>query len=224
MNDQIIDYEGIIVPTYIINLKERTERLNHILEQFRDKLEFDIHIIEACKHEVGPIGLWKSITKVVKLAEENDDDVIIICEDDHEFTEHYSKAYLFQNIVAANEQGAAILFGGIGSFGDAVPLTANRMWVNPFQSTEFIVLFKKIFNKILKYKFKDDDVADLVLAELTSHKMVLFPFISLQRDFGYSDFTSRHKQVPRPVQSIFKRSLRRLETIQSIYLKYRSEV
>ncbi|SMC61138.1 glycosyltransferase family 25 protein [Pedobacter nyackensis] len=224
MGDQIVDYEGITIPTYIINLKERTERLSHILEQFKDKPEFEVHIIEAYKHEIGAVGLWESVVKVVKLAKENGDDVIIICKDDHEFTAHYSKAYLIQNIIEANEQGVAILSGGIRSFGHAVPLTANRMWVNPFESTQFIVLFKKIFDKILKYKFKDNDVADVVLAEMTSHKMTLFPFISLQRDFGYSDITSIHDEEPGHVQNMLKKTISRLETIQNVYLKYRSEV
>lgn len=213
-------FEGITIPTYIINLKHRPERLSHVLHQFADKPEFDIKVVEACEHKIGAIGLWQSMVKVINMAIQNEDDVIIICEDDHQFTEHYTKEYLLENIIEANEQGCAILSGGIGSFGHAVPLTKNRMWVNPFQSTQLIVLYKKVFEKILAYKFKKTDAADLVLAQMTSHKMVLYPFISQQKDFGHSDITAVHNEIPGLVQNMFQKTEDRLQIIQNAYLKY----
>jgi hypothetical protein len=221
--EQTTDYLELMIPTYIINLKERTERREHILTQFKGKPEFDIHLIEACRHEIGAIGLWNSIVTIVKIAVKNNDDVIIICEDDHEFTDAYTPHYMMKNIFEANEQQAAILSGGIGRYADAVPLTKNRFWVNLFLSTQFIILYKKIFDKILNYQFKSDDVADKVLAEMTSHKMVLYPFISQQKDFGYSDITSKHNEIPGLVQDMFKRTNSRLEIIQKAYLQYRQE-
>ncbi|WP_293788736.1 hypothetical protein [uncultured Pedobacter sp.] len=208
------------IPTYIINIKERTDRLAFILSEFNKRQEFDISVIEACTHKIGAVGLWQSILKIVNLAIQNDDDVIIICEDDHEFTNDYNSKYLVGNIIDAHEQGAEILSGGIGHFGYAVPLTLNRYWVNPFQSTQFIVLYKSIFPKILKYKFKKTDVADLVLASLTSHKMVLYPFISRQKDFGYSDITPQHNEQPGLVKEMFRRTEERLRKIQQAYIKY----
>lgn len=214
------EFEYITIPTYVINLKERTERLDHIKKQFEDKPEFDVKIIEACKNTNGAIGLWQSMLKVLNLAMQNDDDVIIICEDDHEFTNDYTKEYLLANIIEAGGQGAEILSGGIGGFGYVVPVTANRMWVNPFLSTQFVVLYKSIFPKMLKYKFRKKDVADLVLASLTSHKMVLYPYVSRQKDFGYSDITQVHSEQPGLVQQMFARTEERLEKVQEAYLKY----
>ena len=46
------------LPVYVINLKERTERRQHIEEQFQGKVEFDLHWIEAIKHSIGAVGLW----------------------------------------------------------------------------------------------------------------------------------------------------------------------
>ncbi|MCX2495861.1 glycosyltransferase family 25 protein [Pedobacter sp. PF22-3] len=213
-------FEKISIPTYIINLKERVERKKHISKQFESKPEFATKIIDACQHKIGAIGLWQSMLKIVNMAIQNNDDVIVICEDDHEFTSNYNSDDLIYNIVKAHEQGAEILSGGIGYFGYAVPITKNRFWVNPFQSTQFIVLYKSIFPKMLKYRFKKTDVADLVLANLTSHKMVLYPFISRQKDFGYSDITSQHNEQPGLVQNMFSRTEERLERIQKAYLKY----
>ena len=217
MNSEV---NTISIPLYIINIKKRVKRKNHIIKQFENKPEFDVRIVEACENKIGAIGLWQSMLKIIKMAMQNDDDVIVICEDDHEFTMHYNSDYLISNVIKAHEQGAEILSGGIGNFGYAVPLTENRYWINPFQSTQFIVLYKSIFPKMLKYKFKRTDVADLVLANLTSHKMVLYPFISQQKDFGHSDITLQHNEQPGLVQDMFKRTEERLRRLQEAYLKY----
>lgn len=220
MNTVDFSYDQIIIPTYVINLKERTERLEHIKAQFMGRPEFDVHIIAACKHKIGAVGLWKSIVKVVELAIQHHDDVIIICEDDHQFTKHYKKESLLKNIIEANDQDISILSGGIAGFGQAVPLTSERMWVSSFLSTQFIVVYKKMFTKILGYKFKKVEVADIVLSQMTSHKMVLFPFISTQRDFGYSDITAVHNEVEGLVSNMFERTHARFEKIHDAYLRY----
>ena len=213
-------YDNIVIPTYIINLKERTERLEHIRKQFEGKPEFDITIVEACKHPVGAYGLWLSIRKIITMAMENDDDVIIICEDDHQFTTHYSKTYLLSNIIEAHAQGATYLSGGTGRFGHAIPITENRYWVNSCLSTQFIVLYKKFFLQILDEPFDESVVADLLYSEMTSNKMVLYPFISTQYDFGYSDVTDLHNQDKNAVSRLFSESSNKFKVIQTTYLKY----
>ena len=97
------------------------------------------------------------------MAEHNDDGIMIIYEDDHTFTPAYTKEYFLVNIIQANEQSSELLSGGIGGFGSAVPVSANRYWVDWFWSTQFIVVFKTLFQKILDYDFKDTDTADGVL-------------------------------------------------------------
>ncbi|MBE5322228.1 glycosyl transferase [Pedobacter sp. MR2016-19] len=214
--------ENITIPTYIINLPERNERRKHIIAQFKGKTEFSIQVVEACEHKIEAIGLWRSMIKVIQLAIKNEDDVIIICEDDHEFTKAYQKEYLLTNIIEAHEQGVEILSGGIGNFGYALPLTLNRMWITPFQSTQFIVLYKSIFPKMLKYKFKKNDAADIVLSGLTSHKMILCPFISKKKDFGSSDIMAVYDEKPGLVQEMFVRTEERLERIRNAYIRYLS--
>lgn len=138
--------KGIYIPTYVINLPNRIDRKQHILKEFQSKDEFELKIIEACTHPVGAIGLWNSIVKIIKEAIRNDDDAIIICEDDHYFTENYSSDYLLDNILGAFEQGADILSGGIGGFGYAVPVAKNRYWVDWIWCTQFIVVYKKFYH------------------------------------------------------------------------------
>ena len=213
-------FDNIIIPTYIINLPERTERRAHIQKQFEGRKEFDVVFVEACKHKIGAVGLWNSIRKVVQMAIDHDDDVIIICEDDHEFTNTYSKAFLLKNIIEAHQQGADILSGGIGGFVHAVKITQDRYWVNNCSATQFIILYKKFFSKILEEPFDDDVIADILLSEITSNKMVLYPFISTQKNFGYSDVTPIHNKLEALVEKMFNTSVTRLGVISNAYLKY----
>ena len=75
------------------------------------KVEWDqrkMDKIEAVEHPIGAVGLWQSMVKAVQMAEDNEDDIMIICEDDHTFTSAYSKTYLWANMIQANEQGSEV--------------------------------------------------------------------------------------------------------------------
>ena len=81
------------IPTYVINMKERLDRKKHIIGEFKGRDEFDVTYMDACTHKIGAVGLWNSIVRIIRLALENEDDVVVICEDDHYFTEDYSKSH-----------------------------------------------------------------------------------------------------------------------------------
>lgn len=208
------------IPTYVINLPERFDRKRHILKQFGGKDEFDLIFIEACVHKIGAVGLWNSIVKIIKNAMEEDDDVIIICEDDHYFTQNYSYDYLIENLLFAHTQGADILSGGIGGFGYAVPIAKNRYWVDWLWCTQFLVVYKKFFQKILDYDFKDTDTADGVISHLSNNLMTLYPFISRQKTFGYSDITQGNKDNPNLITQHFDQADVRLAAIHGVSTLY----
>lgn len=207
-------YEDVSISTYIINLPERVERRKHIVDQFHGKTEFDIRIIDAERHEIGAVGLWENIRTIVQEAVKNDEDVIIICEDDHEFSKHYSKEILFRNIYQAFEEEVDYLSGGTGSFDIAVPMSKDRFWIHPCFSSQFIVVFKRFFSRIIDYKYDDHVIADMILSKLTHNKMVLYPFISSQKDFGYSDVTPAHNEEKGYVDSLFARTNLRFKKIE----------
>jgi hypothetical protein len=208
MNEETADeYSSILLPVYIISAAERMENRQHIQEQFSGRSEFDTRIVPiaghemtiadheltasanktAAGHEIEAVALWQTIRNIIRMAIDSDDDVIIICRDDHEFTADYSVAYLVRNIIGAHEQGADILLGGLENFGHAVPITEDRFWVNPFWSSRFFVLYKKIFPLILKEPFDEKISVDEILSAMTSNKMLLFPFVSVWKDFGSAD-------------------------------------
>lgn len=209
-------WDSITIPTYVINLMERTDRRKHIENQFQKRSEFDVRIVKACKHKIGTVGLWLSIRKIIETALKNDDDVIIICEDDHEFTLYYRKEILIKNIFKAHTLGCNILTGGVGGFDSALPITENLWWVNSFWCTQFIVVFKKFFGDILQEPFNDTDTADGKLSEMTSQKMVVYPFISVQKDFGYSDVTRKNHEKGGLISKYFEDTDKRLKILQEV--------
>lgn len=209
-------HEEFYLPVYVINMRNRVERRSHIEKQFQGKPEFKLTWIEAIEHPIGAVGLWKSMVKVVETAIINDDDIIIICEDDHTFTSAYSKEYFFANIIAANNQESELLSGGIGGFGTAVPVDSNRYWIDWFWCTQFIVVFKPLFQKILDYDFQDTDTADGVLSVIANNKMTLYPFISIQKDFGYSDVTCANNEFAGMITNHFRQTDMRLSLIHHV--------
>lgn len=183
------DVSKAFIPCYVINLPERTERLEHISRQFNGRPEFDLHIVEASRHEIGAVGLWQSICRIIRLAKDAGDDFVLICEDDHFFTENYSRERFLRQIMLAGAMGAELLSGGVGDFSNLVPLRGGIGWIDRFWCTQFIVVYRRAYDAILNAPFGLRDVADEKLSELLTAKMVVVPFISEQKDFGYSDIT-----------------------------------
>lgn len=206
----------IAIPTYVINLKDRPERLKYVLSQFEGKAEFDIHVVEACRHEIGAVGLWKSIVKIIKEVIDGDDDVIIICEDDHTFTSNYSREEFIHHVIKAAEQGADVLSGGIGGFGNAYPIGTKRYWVDWLWCTQFIVIYRPFFRRILDEPFADTDTADGKISEMAGNKMVIYPFISIQHDFGYSDVTRENNEISGKITEHFNNANKRFKIIDEM--------
>jgi GR25 family glycosyltransferase involved in LPS biosynthesis len=219
-SEEISDVERLTIPTYVINLPERTERRQHILKEFHGRSEFDVTIVEAVKKDIGALGLWLSIRNIIQGALEQDHDVIVICEDDHEFTAHYSADSFIKSIYRAYALHADFLIGGTGHFKYALPFSPFLSWVSHVQSTQFIVVYRKFYEAILHEPFDDTVVADLFLSDMTSNKYLFYPFISRQRDFGYSDVTAVHQDSPGTVSRMFERSDRRLAKIQEAYVRF----
>ena len=194
-------------------MKERVERKQHIIKEFDNKEEFELNLGEASVHPIGAVGLWNSMIKIIKMAKEKGDDIIVICEDDHYFTENYSPKLLFKEVTEAYIQGAEVLSGGIGGFGQAIPAGYHRYKVDWFWCTQFIVVYNRFFDKMLDYSFQDTDTADGVISKLATNKMVIYPFISEQKDFGYSDVTQSNMEQQGKIREHFAKANKRMEFV-----------
>lgn len=204
------DTANCYIPTYIINLKQREDRLHYIKAQFLGRKEYHVHVIEACENENGAVGLWNSICKIIKDAQSKDEDYVLICEDDHHFTPDYDSGRFFHQVMIAGAMGAQILNGGVGGFGNLIPLGNGLNWCDMFWSTQFILVYRNAYEIILNAEFGMNDVADEKLSALLTNKMVITPFISEQADFGYSDVTQSNNRYSM-VQYLFDKSKRRLD-------------
>jgi len=208
--------EDLCLPVYIINLPERKDRLEHILNEFEGRTEFEINVISACKNECGALGLWLSLRKIIKMAIKKNEDIIIICEDDHHFTPNYSKEFLFRQIMYGYSLGADYLNGGCADFKNAYVMTEHLFGMATIRCTQFIIIYKDFFSTILEADFDKNVLADIKLSELTGRKMVIYPFVSVQKDFGYSDVTWAFNQNNGFITTLFNHAQNRLENIRRL--------
>lgn len=211
--------DDVVLPTYIINLPNRTERKANIRKQFAGRGEFDVHFVDACVHTRGNVGLWQSICKIIKKADLCGEEVILICEDDHVFTPNYNCNRFLRQVWESGMMGTDMLSGGIGGFGNLVPVRDGLFWTDWFWCTQFIVIYRRAFSKILNASFKDTDVADEFLSKLLTNKLTILPFISIQKDFGYSDATVANNNKGQ-ITSYFEDSKRKANCYSQVVVKH----
>lgn len=89
-NNKIIN-QDYPIPTYVINLSNRSDRKEGILKEFSGRDEFSVTIIEGIKDKIGTRGLWLSIKNILENLVDDPVPFILLCEDDHQFTINYSK-------------------------------------------------------------------------------------------------------------------------------------
>lgn len=217
VEDDFETTEHITIPTYVINLPERPDRKEHVQKQFEGRNEFEVTIVAACQHEIDAVGLWQTVRNIVQKAIDNKDDVIIICEDGHEFTSAYSKEVLLKNIIEAHQHGADILLGGISHFDKALYISDNMFWINLFRGNQFVVIYNKLFQEILNEPFDTTVNAAGLLSEITSNKIVMFPFFSTQKFFDMPDVSLINKSED-VFGEVFNDPFKRLENIRNTYL------
>lgn len=216
LNIRNFDTDDLFIPTYIINLKKRKDRLDHIKKQFDSKQEFLLNYLNGVVHPNGQVGLWKSIRKIIKKAIRNNEDVILICEDDHEFIQNYNKDFLIKNIHKAHGLGADVLLGGISNFQSGVKASDNLFWINDFYCTQFMIVYKQFFQEILKADYSEPMSVDGKISSISFNKLVIYPFISVQKDFGYSDITIRDSSEIR-TSSPFYETMSRFDIVLKKY-------
>ena len=203
------------IPSYIINLKKREDRKNHALLEFSSRKEFEVSIVDACEHQDGAYGLWITLSRIIGMQKNKDDNFILICEDDHCFTGEYSTEKLRNAIEHADALGADLLCGGVSWLSNGVMISSEILWVERFSGLQFTIVFRRFFETILNTAFNKGEAADTKLSFLTSKKYCIFPFISIQKYFGYSDVTDWNNRDGR-VEQLFANSLKKAGAIKYV--------
>ena len=210
------------IPTYIVNIPTQVERKENILKQFNNKPQFDINFIDAELDPIGAVGLWKSIVKTIRIAQEQNHDKILFCEDDHFFTSTYTFDFLLKNLKIANEKGADLLIGGVSGFGSTIPVDKNLYLVDWYWGNQFLIIDKCLFQPIIDYKFENTNNADGVLSSIAKTKLIIYPFISAQKEFGYSNIEPKNAQKGF-VNNLFVKAIERFNGIHKLNLLYNYE-
>lgn len=200
------DYSNICIPVYLLINEQEQTAFASAKKTFSDRKEFEHRIIN--NQSAHPIA---ALQECVADATAQDDDIIIICREGHLFSDAYAKDYLLQNIIAAYQQGAALLAGDAEMFGFAMPISENRYWVNEVKGWHLLVIFSKVFRQILDEPWDNDMLLDDFLSTISSNKMLLYPFISQTTD----NLMSTAVWLPPPQQ--------RLLGIRNAYNKYLNE-
>lgn len=210
------------INVFAVNLAYRTDRKEHIVNQFMDKPEFSLTVVPAIEHTNGAYGLWQTVRKIVRNEAEKRSEYFIFCEDDHTFTNLYSADFLHQSISHADTLGADMLSGGYSWFENVIQVSEQLFWADNFNGMQFTVVFHKFYQAILDADFGESVVTDISLSSISNNKFVMYPFISIQHEFGYSDVTSKNNEVGY-VNGLFKYALQRLDILNKVRSFYFSD-
>lgn len=208
--------ESLKIPVFAINLPNNSKRRAYIQEQFKNRPEFELSVFRGVKSKTGYLGFLKSIKNVIKLVIQSDYDFVIICSDDHVFTENYKKESFINCVIDAGNAGAKVLLGGIERYGETIPLTNDLLWVDHFAESTFYVIYKSYFQELLKLNLNDGIPNNTIISSSTSNKFLIYPFITME---AISKKKKRGIQEhPREFSDNFRlESISRLEKI--LYLK-----
>lgn len=211
----------MMIPCYIINLKSRYDRRVNIEKEFTNRQEFAVSVVAARENNIGCIGLWETIKQIIYKADNNNQEHILICEDDHQFTADYNFQVLQECIQQAQALDADILCGGVSWFNNAVQISNNLYWVEKFSGLQFTIIFRKFIQSILNATFNELEAADYKISDLTVNKFFIFPFISTQKDYGYSDATPKNNLAGR-VSKLFDECIERVNVLNKIIRHYKN--
>lgn len=209
-----------LIPIYVINLRSRTDRKEHIIREFGTKSEFYLTFIDAVEHKTGAVGLWESMKLAIKQAQASNFDYAIICEDDHVFTDSYNRESFESNIDYCIFQDVDILHGGVSFCDFGVQVAPGLFWIKQFRATQFLVVFRSMYTRILNAEFQEIDSADGKLSALADTTLLVYPFVSKQREFGYSDILPAEYRRLESVTTLFdnaEATFRELASVSDFY-------
>ena len=177
------------ISTYVISLAVSEECKKEIKKEFSGRLEFKLKMVPYINCNRTSDFLWNTFCSIVSEAINSDDDVIVICKEDHKFTPNYRCEGFIKDVITASELGCQLIWGGARSFGIAVPLTERLFWIDWAWGSQFIVLFRSAFMKVLDSCFiYGENEFDNFLSTIIPNKMVLYPFISKQHEYDCSNY------------------------------------
>jgi len=166
--------ESIKIPLFMISTSGLENMNNQINSEATNEI-FEVMSYNGTENTNEK--MWDSIFSIIAEARQNELEVIAILNGEHNSFNAYCENYLLENIVEANAQHADILLGHVCDFTYAVPIAKNRFWIDRFTSSDFFIIYRKLYDRILSISDGGDESAFDILSRLTANKMTLFPFV-----------------------------------------------
>ena len=86
-----------------------------------------------------------------------------------------------------------------------------------------MVIYKSFFNTFLKMQIQQYVTVDIAISNATNHIMVIYPFISIQREFGYSDATDQNNEIGH-VDALFNASMNKFYQLDNVFKVLNSRI
>ena len=180
----------------VINLKERTDRWEKIVNNFKD---FKILRIDAIKTDQGAIGCFKSHQKAIEVAKQLNMDKIFVLEDDCLPCENFKERFtIIKNYLETHKNWDLYLGGGVikpewcktweNNFKESFSYKSeNFVEINKSYGFHFVCYNKSVYDFFLNinnYRIPIDKIW-----WRNKKAIISYPFIGIQSE-GWSDITN----------------------------------
>ena len=89
---------------------------------------------------------------------------------------------------------------------------------------QFTIIFQKFYNTLLALgEIEEEFALDFKISELSDSIFVMYPFISVQKEFGYSDVTSKNAEEGY-VEGLFKGTSQKLNMLKRVKAEYKKRL
>ena len=207
----MFNFENVAIPVYALTLSD-FDNLSDFVDQFCGKTEFDLILTATSVSDY-----WDTIRNCVSKSIEDDDELIIISSERHCFTKDYDRDTFFKSIIRSQRMGCDIFLTGTCGFNHAVPLSDNMFWIDKFENAEFIVIYRKLYEKILDNSITLPSISNC-LSYLAPTIICTTPFMSgyLKKNSSIPDI----EMVDNFYLESYHIAYEKLKLYSKVYVKY----
>lgn len=185
------------IPTYIINIKHRTERYAHIVEEIKKFPILDWEVVEAVVDETKTC--FQSHLKCIRLAKQNNLPYVLILEDDAIFTE--SCVEVFQQVFEeANKLGWDMFYLGANLQAPVVHTSPTIAKLSKAYTTHAYMVHSSFYGRILSLEHTNEIDVCYSSLMLTNNVYMCKPMIAYQLP-SYSDLQNGFRDYNQAIKT-----------------------
>lgn len=205
----------IMLDIYVINLKEREDRWEHIVKTFGN--DFNLIKVEAIKHDEGWKGCFLSHKKCLQIAKNNKLKSIIVMEDDcDKFNESFAeRLHKIKNYLDNNNDWYMFLGGTFCTGTNHIIKKINYNQENIFEINFGYCMHLVIYNNKSYEKIINCEIAEPIdnIWPKLFNSLISIPFIATQK-ISYSNInTNQISSFTQKINSTNKRLTKALRNL-----------